>query len=185
MQVFPDREFIVGYFDRYGRDGFDAQIEQVGARPLPLDCAYYGVAYETILASEDFDSAIVFAPYTAPREWLVGSVNAWLKHYALVGKFRPPRILEAERLMLPLIASVIVELGRLNFDFILLRGDVKWSLDPKYYAWQFGSVLVRSRPGAFIFFKVAAAGYPILTLPHTVKPVKCLVKKQELREADK
>lgn len=178
MKAFPDRKFIVGYYKRRCPESFVGSLAELGVEYHEVTNKFYGKAYEYLLNTCDWNSVLIFAPYSVPQSWLAGSIQQWLNDYALIGKFRPPRLLNAENLMLPLVAPVVVELGRLNFDFLVIRHDLKFSIDTKYYSWRLGSVMVRARPGAFMIFNALALGCPILTLPHGVKPVRFLGKKR-------
>jgi hypothetical protein len=78
--------------------------------------------------------------------------------------------LVSDAILMPLVAPVIVELGRLQMDCIAVREDVPRSVG--YHEWWFGSILVRARPGAFLLYNALAAGYPVLTLSRNCNPVR-------------
>ena len=179
-QIEPTNIFV-GFPDRIGESDypeFFAALNQTGVNSCPVPTKFYGYAYNHLLEATEFQHAIILAPYVIPKEWLLGSVATWLETYYLVGKFKPPRVLETNKLQVKLIAPIIVELGRLNFDFLAVRHEALTFLDLRYRQWRFGSVLIRARPGAYALYNMLAIGdLPVLMLSHSVKPVKYLKRR--------
>jgi hypothetical protein len=173
-------QFVIGFMSDRAPDGFNSWAEAVSGRTAnvvfhpfenPLS---YGQAYNTLIENRDFDVLLVLAPFTVPKHWLLGSILEWTKNYSLIGHYKPPRVLIAEQLLLPLVAPVIIELGRMNLDCVVAKPD--FSIDFSYTEHLFGTVLVRGRPGANLLFNALIAGCPVLALPYECKPVRYVVK---------
>lgn len=180
--VFGSENVIVGFYDKKATNEFIDRVTELGVNAVALQLRFYGEAYQVLLEQVgECDAVVILAPYVIPSEWLIGSVVEWMSTFALVGRFKPPRVLNSERLLLPLISPVIVELGRLNLDFLAIRSDVRYLANFLYRDWEFGSILVRARPGAQILFNLLSLGYPILTLPNSVKPVKYIISRRKSR----
>jgi hypothetical protein len=140
---------------------------------VPVSNSSYGAAYDTLLERTIGKPILILAPYAVPKEWFIGasgSLLKWFESYAIIGRYKQPRILVSDAILMPLVAPVIVELGRLQMDCIAVREDVPRSVG--YHEWWFGSILVRARPGAFLLYNALAAGYPVLTLPRNCNPVR-------------
>lgn len=180
LQYVQPTDISVGYAQRFAGKEFIDYLGSMQVNQVPLQTKFYGYAYNQLLeGNQEWQNAVILAPYAVPKEWLFGSVAAWLENFVLVGRFKPPRILDSEKMHAQLIAPVIIELGRLNFDFIALRRECLPFLDLKYRQWRFGSVLVRARPGAQALFNLLSVGdLPILALPHSCKPVKYVLKRR-------
>lgn len=177
-KYFDKSDIFIGYSERQANPEFIREIKETKVNIVPISARFYGDAYQMLLSEIDWNALLILAPYVIPQGWLVGSLRWWLESFVLVGKFKPPRVLNSETILLPLIAPVIIELGRLNLDFLALRSDIKYFVNLGYREWTFGSILVRSRPGAQVLFNVLAGGYPVLTLPRSVKPVKYVEKRE-------
>jgi hypothetical protein len=173
-------QFIIGFMSDRAPDAFNSWAESVSGRTAnvvfhPFESPLsYGQAYNTLIENRNFDVLLVLAPFVVPKHWLLGSISEWTKSYSLIGHYKPPRVLIAEQLLLPLVAPVIIELGRMNLDCVIAKPD--FSIDFSYTEHLFGTVLVRGRPGANLLFNALIAGCSVLALPYTCKPVKYVVK---------
>jgi hypothetical protein len=173
-------QFVIGFMSDRAPDAFDSWAKSISGRTAnvvfhpfenPLS---YGQAYNTLIENRNFDVLLVLAPFVVPKHWLLGSISEWTKSYSLIGHYKPPRVLIAEQLLLPLVAPVIIELGRMNLDCVVAKPD--FSIDFSYTEHLFGTVLVRGRPGANLLFNALIAGCSVLALPYACKPVKYVVK---------
>jgi len=164
-------QILVGYYQKkFQPSDFQCLETYDGVELVPVDSSSYGAAYDVLLERVVGKPILILAPYVIPKDWFVGSVSKWFESYAIIGHYKQPRILVADAILMPLIAPVVVELGRLQMDCIAVREDVPRSVG--YHEWWFGSILVRARPGAFLLYNALAAGYPVLTLPYNCKPVR-------------
>jgi len=133
--------------------------------------ASYGACYSEAIASLPPDAGnhiLIVAPYCTPSDWLVGSLLKWIEHYDLIGIYRPPRFLHAP------MGTTILELGRLNMDFVCFSRDLAIVADFGYHEWNAGQLLVRVRPGGQFLFNALTFGAKILTLPQNAKPISYL-----------
>jgi hypothetical protein len=195
MSVFPiwmerlssDCQFVVGFMSDRAPDAFKNWVESVSGRIENIvfhpfeNSLSYGQAYNTLVENRNFDVLLVLAPFVVPKHWLIGSITEWIKNYSLIGHYKPPRVLIAEQLLLPLVAPVIIELGRMNLDCVVAKPD--FLIDFSYTEHLFGTVLVRGRPGANLLFNALIAGRPILTLPYACKPIRYVVKEHDFRSS--
>jgi hypothetical protein len=184
IRLLPNAQILVGYYqNRFQASDFRSLInENSQVQLIPVQNSSYGAAYDSLLDQTTGKPILILAPYAIPKEWFVGangSLFQWFESYAIIGRYRQPRILVADAILMPLIAPVIVELGRLQMDCIAVREDVPRAVG--YHEWRFGTVLVRARPGAFLLYNALAAGYPVLMLPRNCNPVR-YVKKADERE---
>ncbi len=177
-ELVPDAQFRIGFYTERAPESFLQWKETIDfASFVPITERAYGLSYNQLVEGQDYDALIVLAPFVVPYQWLFGSAREWLSHYSIVGHYKPPRVLVAENIYLPLISPVIVELGRLNLDCLLVRDDV--TLDFSYREFLFGSVLVRGRPGAYLLFNALHEGKAVMTLPPYVRMVKYLSRKKQ------
>jgi hypothetical protein len=173
-------QFVIGFMSDRAPDAFNSWAESISGRTAnvvfhPFESPLsYGQAYNTLIENRNFDVLLVLAPFVVPKHWLLGSISEWTKSYSLIGHYKPPRVLIAEQLLLPLVAPVIIELGRMNLDCVVAKPD--FSIDFSYTEHLFGTVLVRGRPGANLLFNALIAGCSVLALPYACKPVKYVVK---------
>jgi hypothetical protein len=173
-------QFVIGFMSDRAPNAFDSWAKSISGRTAnvvfhPFESPLsYGQAYNTLIENRNFDVLLVLAPFVVPKHWLLGSISEWTKSYSLIGHYKPPRVLIAEQLLLPLVAPVIIELGRMNLDCVVAKPD--FSIDFSYTEHLFGTVLVRGRPGANLLFNALIAGCSVLALPYACKPVKYVVK---------
>jgi hypothetical protein len=173
-------QFVIGFMRDRAPDAFNSWAESISGRTAdvvfhPFESPLsYGQAYNTLIENRNFDVLLVLAPFAVPKRWLLGSIFEWTKNYSLIGHYKPPRVLIAEQLLLPLVAPVIVELGRMNLDCVVARPE--FSIDFSYTEHLFGTVLVRGRPGANLLFNALISGCPVLALPYSCKPVKYVAR---------
>jgi hypothetical protein len=164
---------IVGYYQSRFQPSDFSNLQDDAVEFVSVSHSSYGAAYDALLEETIGKPVLILAPYAIPKEWFIGangSLFKWFESYAIIGRYKQPRILVSDAILMPLVAPVIVELGRLQMDCIAIREDVPRSLG--YHEWVLGSILVRARPGAFLLYNALAAGYPVLTLPHNCNPVK-------------
>jgi hypothetical protein len=170
----PSSQIIVGYYQsRFQPSDFSNLMQDETVEFVPVSNSSYGAAYDTLLERTIGKPILILAPYAVPKEWFIGangSLLKWFESYAIIGRYKQPRILVSDAILMPLVAPVIVELGRLQMDCIAVREDVPRSVG--YHEWWFGSILVRARPGAFLLYNALAAGYPVLTLSRNCNPVR-------------
>ena len=180
IETFPSSRFVVGYLEERAPSGWVDQVGGLNQVTLsPVSAKTYGGAYDELVSGhQPCDAILVFAPYVVPKGWFHGSLQAWLDQYSLIGKFKPPRVLIAEKIYLPLVSPVIVEIGRLSLDCVVMRSDLLPFITFQYQEWSFGTVLVRARPGATALFKALSVGCSVLTLGHGCNPVRYLIKKE-------
>jgi len=170
-------EFVVGYLNERADEDFKIWMEQFnGVEFMPIEERIsYGSVYNMLISDcERFDFIIVLAPFVVPSKWFLGSSLEWVKSYSLIGHYKPPRVLVAEQLLLPLVAPVIVEMGRINLDCVVVKPD--FMIDFSYFEHCFGSVLVRGRPGSMLLFNALSAGCPILALPYQCRTVRYITE---------
>ena len=180
-------QFVIGFMSDREPDEFrnwvesvDRKNENVVFHPFESPLSY-GQAYNTLVENRNFDVLLVLAPFVVPKHWLLGSISEWTKSYSLIGHYKPPRVLIAEQLLLPLVAPVIIELGRMNLDCVVVKPD--FLIDFSYTEHLFGTVLVRGRPGANLLFNALVSGCPILTLPYSCKPIRYIVREHDLGQS--
>lgn len=177
QQFLPDVHFVVGYYKDRATDEFLDWANTVGHQVefVSVHEKAYGEGYNQLIMDRQFQALLVLAPFAVPSKWLFGSMQEWLNQYSLVGHYKPPRVLIAENIYLPLVAPVIVELGRMNLDCLIVRND--FAVDFAYREFLFGTVLVRGRPGAYVLFNALQAGRAVLTLPENCRLVKYVTER--------
>jgi len=175
-------EFIVGFLMERATDEFTNWSSNVsGVQFVPIEeRVAYGLVYNRLIEGGNYDALIVLAPFVIPSKWLLGSSLEWLKFYSLIGHYKQPRVLVAEQLLLPLVAPVIVELGRMNLDCVVIKPD--FNIDFSYSEYSFGTVLIRGRPGSNLLFNALMAGCPVLSLPYHCRTVKYITDRDLERE---
>ena len=182
VKLAPSAQIFVSYYlNRFQPSDFHSLMVYDRVDFIPVANSSYGAAYDTLLERTVDKPVLILAPYAIPKEWFIGangSLFKWFESYAVIGRYKQPRILVADAILMPLVAPVIVELGRLQMDCIAIRNDVPRSVG--YHEWWFGSILVRARPGAFLLYNALAAGFPVLTLTRNCNPVR-YVKKDDGR----
>jgi len=169
----PSARILVGYYaNRFQASEFGTLLAE-NVELVPVHNSSYGAAYDTLLERTIGQPILILAPYAIPKEWFIGahgSLFSWFESYAIIGRYKQPRILVSDAILMPLVAPVIVELGRLQMDCIAVREDVPRSVG--YHEWWFGTILVRARPGAYLLYNALAAGYPVMTLARNCNPVR-------------
>lgn len=129
----------------------------------------YGACYShaiSTLTTKGYKHFIIAAPYSVPSNWLIGSLQAWMQDFDIVGIYKPPRILKSPE------GITIFELGRLQMDFLYLSKQAAICADFEFKSFEFGSLLIRARPGGWLLFNALAFGnIRVLTLPQHVKPI--------------
>lgn len=166
LKSFPNAQFFVlSPKDMFG------QIPETATPIEAVDPSAYGVCYNyaiNFLLSKGIKNFLIVAPYSVPSQWLAGSLANWVESYDLIGIYKPPRFLHAS------FGTTILELGRLNMDFIYFSGELAFCADFSFKSWNVGTLLIRVRPGGWLIFNALTFGASVLTLPSHCKPISYL-----------